>query len=67
MNTIRIVMTLVSLATFIGIMSWAWSRSNRARFAEAAQLPFVDEAAQLPFVDEAAQLPFADEKRARDE
>ena len=43
-NTVRVVVTLLSFATFIGIVVWAWSRSNTARFAEAAQLPFKEEA-----------------------
>ena len=41
-NDLRIVVTLLSLAVFIGILVWAWSRRNAARFNEAAQLPFVD-------------------------
>ncbi|MBA4218788.1 MAG: CcoQ/FixQ family Cbb3-type cytochrome c oxidase assembly chaperone [Proteobacteria bacterium] len=35
-NTLRTVVTLVSLAVFIGIIAWAW----RGRFDEAARLPF---------------------------
>ncbi|WP_300655864.1 cbb3-type cytochrome c oxidase subunit 3, partial [Hydrogenophaga sp.] len=35
--------TLVSLLTFLGIVAWAWSRRNKERFEEAAQLPFQDE------------------------
>ena len=36
------VMTVVSFLTFMGIVYWAWARSNQPRFAEASQLPFVD-------------------------
>ena len=43
MTTMRIVATLGSLATFLAIWAWAWSRRNRARFDEAAQLPFQNE------------------------
>ena len=43
MNDIRSVVTVVSMLTFVGIVVWAWSRNNRARFDEAAQLPFADE------------------------
>lgn len=42
-NDIRSLVTVISLVTFLGIVAWAWSRSNRARFEEAAQLPFQDE------------------------
>ena len=39
-NTLRIAATLASFAAFLGIAAWAWARRNRARFDEAAQLPF---------------------------
>ncbi|GKS74063.1 cbb3-type cytochrome c oxidase subunit 3 [Acidovorax sp. SUPP950] len=39
-TTVRIVATLASLACFLGILVWAFSRRNRARFEEAARLPF---------------------------
>jgi len=42
-NTLRIIVTLLSLAAFIGIVRWAWAGRNQARFAEAAQLPFLDD------------------------
>ena len=43
LNDIRSVVTVISMFTFVGIVVWAWSRNNRARFDEAAQLPFVEE------------------------
>jgi cytochrome c oxidase cbb3-type subunit IV len=43
-NLLRVGVTLLSLAAFVAIVVWAWSRRNSARFAEAAQLPFADEA-----------------------
>lgn len=43
LTTARIVVTLVSFALFIGIWVWAYSRRNRARFEEAAQLPFMQD------------------------
>ncbi len=46
-NQLRIVVTIVSFACFVGIVGWAWSRRNRSRFDEAAQLPFVAEAPAL--------------------
>ncbi|MBX3610280.1 MAG: cbb3-type cytochrome c oxidase subunit 3 [Hydrogenophaga sp.] len=42
-NTLRSVVTVISLLAFLGIVVWAWSRRNQARFEEAAQLPFQDE------------------------
>lgn len=41
-NSLRIAVTLVSLALFVGLVAWAWSRGNRARFDEAARLPAND-------------------------
>jgi cytochrome c oxidase cbb3-type subunit 4 len=43
LDELRIGVTLMSFITFIGIMVWAWSRRNKARFDEAAMLPFTDE------------------------
>ena len=43
-NDLRTVVTVLSFVAFIGITAWALSRKNGARFAEAAQLPFVDDA-----------------------
>jgi cytochrome c oxidase cbb3-type subunit 4 len=42
-NTLRSAVTVVSLAIFVGICVWAWSRTNRARFEDAAGLPFDSE------------------------
>lgn len=42
-NDIRSLVTVISLVTFLGIVAWAWARSNQARFEEAAQLPFQDD------------------------
>lgn len=39
-TTLRIVATLASFVTFIGIWVWAWSRRNATAFEEAARLPF---------------------------
>jgi cytochrome c oxidase cbb3-type subunit 4 len=43
LNDLRSAVTVVSMLTFVGIALWAWSQRNRARFEEAALLPFVDE------------------------
>ncbi|NCT99292.1 MAG: cbb3-type cytochrome c oxidase subunit 3 [Comamonadaceae bacterium] len=42
-NTLRSIVTVISLLVFLGIVVWAWSRRNRERFDEAARLPFQDE------------------------
>ncbi|MBP7413046.1 MULTISPECIES: cbb3-type cytochrome oxidase subunit 3 [Simplicispira] len=39
-TVMRVVVTLVSFACFVGIWVWAYARNNRSRFDEAAQLPF---------------------------
>lgn len=39
-NVLRSIVTVVSLVVFLGIVWWAYSRRNSARFDEAAQLPF---------------------------
>lgn len=43
LNTLRSIVTLISFLVFIGIVLWAWSGKNRARFQEAAMLPFADD------------------------
>jgi cytochrome c oxidase cbb3-type subunit 4 len=45
-NTLRAVLTVAAFACFVGIAWWAYSRQSRARFAEAANLPFADEASK---------------------
>ncbi|MGO4381266.1 cbb3-type cytochrome oxidase subunit 3 [Pseudoduganella sp. RAF53_2] len=42
-STASSVMTVVSFATFVGILWWACARRNQADFAQAANLPFADE------------------------
>ncbi len=39
-TTLRIAATLACLATFIGILGWAYARRNRGAFDEAARIPF---------------------------
>lgn len=46
-TVLRSITTLVSFLTFVGIIVWAFKRSNRAAFDDAAQLPFLDEAPKL--------------------
>lgn len=42
-TTLRVAATVASFITFIGIMVWAFSRGNAARFEEAAALPFLQD------------------------
>jgi cytochrome c oxidase cbb3-type subunit 4 len=42
-NDIRSAVTVIGLILFLGIVAWAWSRSRRADFDEAARLPFAEE------------------------
>ncbi|MDP2017670.1 cbb3-type cytochrome c oxidase subunit 3 [Hydrogenophaga sp.] len=42
-NDLRSIVTVISMLTFLGIVAWAWSKRNKDRFEEAAQLPFQDE------------------------
>lgn len=39
-NSLRSIVTVIALVLFIGIVVWAWSGKNKARFDEAANLPF---------------------------
>jgi cytochrome c oxidase cbb3-type subunit 4 len=41
-NDLRSLFTVLSLAVFVGIWAWAWSRRNQAAFEQAAHLPFND-------------------------
>ncbi|MFZ4757242.1 MAG: cbb3-type cytochrome oxidase subunit 3 [Burkholderiaceae bacterium] len=41
-NVLRGVITALSLACFIGIVVWAYSPRNKARFEEDARLPLED-------------------------
>ncbi|MDJ0876975.1 MAG: cbb3-type cytochrome c oxidase subunit 3 [Halieaceae bacterium] len=44
-NTVRGLTTLLLLIAFIGLVIVVYSRSNKSRFDEAANLPFADEEA----------------------
>ena len=39
-TTLRIISTVACFVTFLGIGWWTFSRRNRARFEEAAHIPF---------------------------
>ena len=47
-NDLRSIVTVMSAVAFAGIVAWALSRRNRARFDEAAQLPFAEDDAAAP-------------------
>ena len=47
-DDVRAAMTVITFLVFLGIVWFAYSRRNRARFEEAAQLPFADDAALEP-------------------
>lgn len=40
------IMTVVSFATFVGIVFWAWSSRTQRSFEEAARLPFMEDEAE---------------------
>lgn len=42
LNLLRAGVTVFSLAIFLGLVVWAWSRRRQAAFEAAAQLPFLD-------------------------
>lgn len=42
-NDLRSIITVLSLACFLGIVAWAWARRNRSRFDEAALIPFMND------------------------
>ena len=42
-NLIRSIVTVLSLLAFAGIVWWAYGSSRKARFDEAARLPFADD------------------------
>ena len=39
-ESLRILVTVLSFACFLGLVRWAWSARNRRGFDEAARLPF---------------------------
>lgn len=42
-NFLRSIVTVAAFVLFIGIVVWAWSSRNKARFDEAALLPFEED------------------------
>lgn len=52
-NTVRGLTTLLLLVAFIGLVVVVYSRRNKPRFDEAANLPFADEEAHRQSMAEA--------------
>lgn len=42
-NDMRVIFTVVTFLTFIGILLWAYSGRRKQDFDEAAQLPFTED------------------------
>ena len=42
-SLIQSIWTIVVLIVFIGIVVWAWSGKRKARFDEAANIPFTED------------------------
>jgi len=42
-GTVRGVITVVTMVTFLGICWWAYRSANRERFEEDARLPFAED------------------------
>lgn len=45
-NDLRSIVTVLALASFVGIVWWAYSKGARKGFDEAANLPFADDDAE---------------------
>ena len=42
-NDVRMIVTVITFAAFVGIVLWACSGKRKAAFEDAAQLPFGDD------------------------
>ena len=42
-SLIQSIWTIVVMVLFVGIVIWAWSSKRKARFDEAANIPFAEE------------------------
>ncbi len=50
-NDVRSILTVLAFVSFVAICVWAYSKSAKKGFDEAAQLPFTDD--ELPDRDDA--------------
>jgi cytochrome c oxidase cbb3-type subunit 4 len=55
MNLVRIAVTVLSFAAFMGILAYVASPRNRERFEEAARLPFDEDPLPNPLPRERGQ------------
>jgi cytochrome c oxidase cbb3-type subunit 4 len=46
-SSASVVMTVISFATFLGILWWTFGAHRSGDFEDAAQLPFADESADV--------------------
>lgn len=44
-NTLRAVVTLLSMLVFLGIVAWAYAKRNQQRFEDMGELPLRDDIA----------------------
>jgi cytochrome c oxidase cbb3-type subunit IV len=42
-NTLRSVVTVISMLLFLALVGWTYARSRKSAFEEAAQLPFMED------------------------
>ncbi len=42
-GTLSGIVTVICIAVFVGIVWWAYSRSNKERFEDASRLPFAED------------------------
>lgn len=42
-NTLRILVTVISFIVFVGILVWVWQNRNTSDFKDAANLPFKED------------------------
>lgn len=47
-NDARVAVTVLAFVSFLGIVFWAYSGKRKARFDEAARLPFDDDEHRAP-------------------
>ena len=55
LNDFRVLITVLSFMVFVGVVIWAFGGRQRARFDDAARLPFAD--GELPGEMSAARPP----------
>ena len=64
-NDLRTIVTTISFLAFVGIVYWAYSSRQRARFDEAANLPFAESDEQVNAAADQAPQPPASKPEGR--